>query len=338
MNTIHELLEIAIERRASDLIIKAGNAPALRVDGRMEWTGLPLVTPDSAEELAQQILFSAMRDTLLQSPGPTQSAVAARDPEELEELRRRGEWSGVFSIPCLARVRASLYLQRGTIGADLHLVPWQPLSLEELGMPPLLKRMALEEQGLILLTGPRGAGVTTTKAALIEEINRNVAHRIFSIEDPIEYVFTDRKSVVHQREVGRDTASVSAALHGILRHNPDVIALDLCSDLTAIDQAIRAARSGRLVIVALHASSIRDALQNLVSQFEGADQERVRRGLAEVLLCAVSQRLIRRTEGDGRVPAVELLMNTPEVCEALKSGRMEELPAKAPSDEALERH
>lgn len=299
MNTIHELLEIAIDRRASDLIVKAGSAPALRVNGKMEWTGLPVVTPEYVEEIAQQIIFSSMRDTLLQSPHLPLAVDAAQDKEGLNALLREGEWSGAFSIPCLARVHASLNLQRGTIGANLHLVSWDAPTLDEIGAPPSLKRAVLQERGLILLTGLPNSGVTTTKAALIEEINRHSARHIVSVEDRIEFVFTDQKSVIQQQELGKDTPSVTAALQGLLRYNPDVIVLDLNRDTPAIDVVVDAARAGHLVIAALYAPSIDEALVFLCSRFAETDRNRVRQAISDVLLCAVTHRLAGRHDGAG---------------------------------------
>ena len=203
MFSIHELLEVAIKSKASDVVIKAGAVPAIRVDGRMRLTDLPVLSSHVTRELAFEIMFSANRDAMLQSADVDGEGGELPDAETLmKELEQRQELDMVFSIPRLARVRANLFLQRGTVGAALRLIPLHPYTVDELALPPVLKKMALEPQGLIIITGPTGSGKTTTMAAMIEEINRQTYSNIFTIEEPIEYVFVDKKSVIHQREVG----------------------------------------------------------------------------------------------------------------------------------------
>lgn len=218
MHSIHDLLEIAIKHKASDLVIKAGAVPALRVDGRMQLTELPIISAAATRELAYEIMFSSARDTLLQDPKGDDIGLEMDDPEaRMKELEKRQEIDLVFSIPSLARVRANLFMQRGTVGASLRIIPLHPFTIDELTLPPILKKLVLEPQGLIIITGPTGSGKTTTLAALIEEVNRQKYANIFTIEEPIEYLFRDRRSVVHQREVGQDTHSFQAALRSVTR-------------------------------------------------------------------------------------------------------------------------
>src|SRR5262245_8705505 len=183
MHTIHELLEVAIKHRASDLVIKAGAVPALRLDGRIQLTDLPAMTPEETRELAYEIMFCASRDTLLQYPNSHGGGVDLEDAEAwMKDLEQRQEIDMVFTIPPLARVRANLYMQRGTVGAALRIMPLHPYTIDELALPPILKKMALEPQGLIIITGPTGSGKTTTLAAIVEEINRNKHANVFTIE------------------------------------------------------------------------------------------------------------------------------------------------------------
>lgn len=326
MLTIHALLEIAIQQKASDVAVKAGASPAIRVDGKMRLTALPPVTPQDTRELALEILFSASRDLLLQYPDSAGLGVDTEDADSrLKLLEARQEVDAVFTIPNLARVRANLYMQRGTIGAALRIVPIHPYTVEELALPTLLKKVALEPQGLIIITGPTGSGKTTTLAALIEEINRHKHANIFTIEEPIEYVFTDKKSVVHQREIGHDTLSFEAALRSITRQSPDVIALGELRDLETMDVAMTAAEIGHLVITTLHTTSAAATVDRIVNSFPEQLKRAVCKQLSASLLCITSQRLVQRCEGPGRIPAVEMITNSPMVRKQLEEGETGDL-------------
>ena len=321
MHSIHELLEIAILKKASDLVIKAGAVPALRVDGRMQLTDLPVISAEATRELAYEIMFSAARDTLLQSPNAEGIGMEMEDPEtRMKELEKRQEVDLVFTIPALARVRANLFMQRGTVGASLRIIPLHPFTIDELTLPPLLKKLVLEPQGLIIITGPTGSGKTTTLAALIEEINRHKYANIFTIEDPIEYLFRDRKSVVHQREVGLDTQSFQAALRSVTRQSPDVIAIGELRDKETMDVAMTAAEIGHLVITTLHTTSAAATVDRIVNSFPQYLKRQVCQQLSASLLCVTSQRLVQRSNGQGRIPAVEVMTASPMVKKQLEDG------------------
>ena len=240
MKSIHELLETALKRRASDLVLKAGAPPMMRVDGRMERTDHHSLTPEDTRDLAYSILYSASRDYLIQFP---ESALPGADgdvedaEESMRELQAKRELDVVFTIPKLARIRANLFLQRGMIGAALRIIPLHPYTIDELSLPPMLKEMATQPQGLIIITGPTGSGKTTTMAALVEEINRKRPCNIFTVEEPIEYIFSDKKSVIHQREVGSDTQSFRSALRSVMRQTPDVIVIGEMRDAETMDVA-----------------------------------------------------------------------------------------------------
>ncbi len=321
MHSIHDLLEIAIKHKASDLVIKAGAAPALRVDGRMQLTDLPVISPEATRELAYEIMFASARDTLLQYPNTDDIGVEMEDTDaRMKDLEKRQELDLVFSIPSLARVRANLFMQRGTVGASLRLIPLHPFTVDELNLPPGLKKMALEPHGLIIITGPTGCGKTTTLAALIEEINRHKYANIFTIEEPIEYIFKDKKSVVHQREVGLDTHSFEAALRSVTRQSPDVIAIGELRDRETMDVAMTAAEIGHLVITTLHTTSASATVDRIVNSFPQHLKRQVCQQLSASLLCVTSQRLVHRANGQGRMPAVEVMTTSPTVKKQLEEG------------------
>jgi twitching motility protein PilT len=328
MPNIHDLLEIAIKHKASDLVIKAGAAPALRIDGRMRLTELEIMAPEETRELAYEIMFCASRDTMLQYPNAQHVGADVEDAEaRMRELECRQELDMVFTIPGLARVRANLYMQRGTVGAALRIIPLHPDTIEALGLPPILKKMALEPQGLIVITGPTGSGKTTTLAAILEEINRNTYANIFTIEDPIEYVFTDKKSVIHQREVGQDTQSFESALRSVTRQSPDVIAIGELRDKETMDVAMTAAEIGHLVVTTLHTTSAASTVDRIVNSFPENLKKQVCRQLAASLLCVTSQRLVHRASGVGRLPAVEVMTGSPTVKKQLEEGETGDLYA-----------
>jgi twitching motility protein PilT len=316
MKSIHELLELALKARASDLVLKAGARPAMRIDGKMTNLDLPPLTPRDTREFAYSILFSAARDHLLQYPqDDAMEEEESRDDAEasMRELRARKELDIVFTIPKLARIRANLFLERGTIGAALRVIPLSPYTIDELSLPPVLKEMAMQPQGLVVITGPTGSGKTTTMAAFIEEINRRRPANIYTIEEPIEYVFTDRKSVVHQREVGTDTDSFASALRSVTRQTPDVIAIGEMRDAETMDVAMTAAEIGHLVVTTLHTTSAPATVDRILNSFPQHLKRQVSAQLAASLLCVTSQRLVHRVNGIGRIPAVEVMTNSPTV-------------------------
>lgn len=326
MKSIHELLEMAIKARASDLMIKAGAAPAIRVDGGMRTTDAPILAPEQTRELAYEIMFSASRDALLQYPDSHCLGFDMEDTEaRMKELEQKEELDLVFTIPGQARVRANLFLERSTVGAALRIFPLHPYTIDELELPPLLKKMAMEPQGLIIITGPTGCGKTTTMAALIEEINRSKPANIFTIEEPIEYIFTDKKSVIHQREIGTDTRSFASALRSVTRQSPDVIAIGELRDRETMDVAMTAAEIGHLVITTLHTTSAAATVDRIVNSFPQHLKAQVCQQLSASLLCVTSQRLVHRANGAGRLPAVEVMTASPMVKKLLDEGQTSEI-------------
>ncbi len=327
MHNIHDLLEYAIPRRASDVILKAGSPPVLRIDGKVVVSDLPPLTPLDCHELAYSILYSAARDTLLASAHPRESVEPLDVDEKMQQLEQHAEIDTVFTVGGMARVRCNLFLQRGSISAALRIIPLQPPTIEEANLPSVFKDFVSQQQGLILITGPTGSGKSTTMAALIEEINRTRTANIVTIEEPIEYVFEDKRSVILQREVGTDTASFATALRSVLRQNPDVIAIGEMRDVETMRVALTAAELGHLVIATLHTMSAPATITRILNSFPPEERVPLRVQLANTLICAVAQRLVLRADGAGRLPAVEILVGSPTVRKLIEEGKTDDLYA-----------
>lgn len=298
-----QLLDQAIERQASDLHLTAGVAPILRVDGKLlPLTDFPVVTADSAEKLLASIMTS----------------------DQLERFHQRRELDFSFGYQNM-RFRTNAFYQRGNVSVALRLIPVMIKTMEQLGVPPILERFTEPSQGFVIITGPTGHGKSTTLAALIEAINTKRAEHIITIEDPIEYVFEHKKSVVDQREVGSDTNSFSRALRSALREDPNVILVGEMRDLETIEAALTLAETGHLVFTTLHTNSAAQTADRIVDVFPPHQQQQVRSQLANVLLGVVSQRLLPRAQG-GRVLATEIMVANPAVRNTIREGKTHQLP------------
>lgn len=327
MINIHELLELAIRHRASDLLLKAGAAPALRIDGTVVVTKLPAMSAGDMDELAQSVIYSASRDYLLrfQSADGQSDEIPNLAEEHMRQLADKEEVDLVFTIPNLVRVRANLFLQQSTVAAALRIIPLRAFSVEELNLPPVLREIADARHGLILVTGPTGSGKSTTLASMIEHINTSRHGNITTIEDPIEYVFEDKYCVIYQREVGRDTRSFSAGLRSVLRQTPDVIMVGEMRDADTMAVGIGAAEMGHLILSSIHTTSASGTVERIVNSFQPHERAQVRSQLANVLTGVISQRLLKRANGPGRVPAVEIMINTPTVRKHIEEGSTQEI-------------
>lgn len=327
MINIHELLELAIRHRASDLLLKAGTPPALRIDGTVVVTKLPPLDAGAMEELAQSVIYSASRDHLLQYEDPSKEieSIPTLAEDQMRRLAEKEEVDVVFTIPNLIRVRCNLFMQQNTIAAALRIIPLRPFTVEELNLPPVLRELADARQGLILVTGPTGSGKSTTLAALVDHINSSRHGNIVTIEDPIEYVFEDKHCVVYQREVGRDTRSFAAGLRSVLRQSPDVIMLGEMRDPETMSVAMSAAEMGHLVLSSIHTNSASATVERIVNAFQPHERAQVRLQLGNVLTGVVSQRLLKRFNAPGRVPAVEIMINTPSVRKHIEEGNTQEI-------------
>ncbi|HOM81075.1 MAG TPA: type IV pilus twitching motility protein PilT [Armatimonadota bacterium] len=334
MKDIHGLLEMAIRHKASDVVIKAGSAPALRVYGKIVRTDLPPLSAVDTHELVYNIIASAGRDYLLLRRSQRSPLIDDGDDDDvlgtealLKRLEDGEELDLSFTVPNMLRVRANLYLQRGCMGAALRIIPLKPLQIEELGLPLVLRDLANQPQGLVLVTGPTGSGKSTTLAAMIDYINSTRPCNIVTIEDPVEYLFEDNRSIINQREIGTDTRSFSTALTSVLRQTPDVIMIGEMRDAETMSVAMAAAEVGHLVLSTLHTTSAANTVERIISAFPPHERSQVQIQLATSLQGVISQKLITRADGRGRVPAVEVMIASPTVKKQIEDGTPDQLYA-----------
>jgi len=287
---LDQLLRFAVERGASDVHIKVGSPPFIRIDGRLERTSHSSVSPVETERIAFAIM-------------PKQRA---------EEFIGSSEADFAYSVSGLGRFRVNVLRQRGSVGLVLRRVQSDIPSFEELGLPPVVQRLAENPRGLVLVTGPTGSGKTTTLASMIDYINEAMSRHIVTIEDPIEVLHSDKNSIVNQREVGTDTHDFYSALKRVLRQDPDVILVGEMRDPDTVRTALAAAETGHLVFSTLHTISATDSINRIIDFFPPHEQRQTRMSLAASLRGIVSQRLVEK-RGGGRVPAVEVLVATGRV-------------------------
>ena len=301
--TFDVILRKAMELGASDIHICAGGPYRMRIKGAMAPVGgIPNLTPLDTRQIAGRVLLNARKAT----------------PETLErELDNLQDVDCSYSIPAVGRFRVNLCSQRGTISAVLRAIADQIPEFPQLGLPEVLASIAMEERGLVLLTGTTGSGKSTTLASMIAYVNQRKAGKIVTIEDPIEFLHRDVRSNVIQREIGSDTGSFEAALRAALRQDPDVILVGEMRDRATIDIALKAAETGHLVFSTVHTTDAQRTIARLVSVFDPNEQAATRLRLAESLRAVISQRLLPRADGTGRVVAVEVMRNTATVAECI---------------------
>ncbi len=302
-----ELFKILVKENASDLIIKANACPAIRVQGRIKFISESRVPEAFAESLADQVLPETMR----------------------EQFQRTGEADTSYEIDDVGRFRANIFRQRGRLCLVFRSVLENIPTIDELHLPKRqVEELAALQRGLVLVTGTTGSGKSTTMAAMIEFMNHNYARHIITVEDPIEFTFVDRKSMINQREIGFDTLNYAAALRHVVRQTPDVIVLGEMRDETTVRAALSAAETGHLVISSLHTVNAIQTVERILSFFPQHQHDEVRLQLSLTLEGVLSQRLLPRKNHSTRVPAVEILLGTPTVRELLYNGKTREL-AKA---------
>jgi twitching motility protein PilT len=295
---INDLLKIATERKASDLHLKVGSYPVIRVSGHlMALTELSRLSQEDTIAMAFSIMSGRQK----------------------QKFKDHFEIDLAYSVPGLGRFRVNIFQQRGTVGLVLRVIPSKILTTEELVLPPVLKTIADERRGLILVTGTTGSGKSTSLAAMIDYINTTRTEHIMTIEDPIEFLHRDKKSLVNQREVEVDTKSFAAALRSALRQDPDVILVGEMRDYETIETALNAAETGHLVLSTLHTLDATETINRIISVFPPHQQKQIRLQLAAVLKAAVSQRLMPRADGTGRVPAVEVMRTTNFIRDAVEN-------------------
>src|SRR3954447_5723133 len=285
---IDDLLRIATERKASDLHLKVGNYPHLRIDGDL----LPLT--DQPRISAEDMLNMAF------------SMMSARQKQKFKETT---EIDMAYGVAGLGRFRVNIFQQRGNVGLVLRVIPTKIRALDELFLPKVVEQICDMPRGLVLVTGVTGSGKSTTLAAMVDRVNSSRAEHIVTIEDPIEFLHRDKKGYVNQREVGVDTPSFGAALRASLRQDPDVILVGEMRDLETISTALHAAETGHMVFSTLHTLDAVETINRIISVFPPPEQKQVRMQLAATVRAVISQRLVRKADGNGRVPAVEVLLS-----------------------------
>ena len=286
---INDILKVATERKASDVHLKVGAHPIIRVDGQL----VPLV---EFKRLMQE-------DTIAMG-------FSIMSTQQKEKFKQYLEIDIAYSVPGLGRFRCNIFQQRGSVGLVLRLIPARILATRELLLPPVLDRIAEEERGLVLVTGTTGSGKSTTLAAMIDHINATRNCHIVTIEDPIEFLHRDKKAIINQREVEVDTRAFSVAMRVALRQDPDVILVGEMRDFETIETALLAAETGHLVLSTLHTLDATETINRIIAVFPPHQQKQIRIQLSAVLRAVVSMRLLPRADGLGRVPAVEVLIST----------------------------
>lgn len=303
MLTLHILLEEMIKTNASDLHLTAGIPPQLRIDGDIAPTNHEPLTP----EVCESLIYSVLRD----------------DQKKRFEMNKELDLS--FGIAGLARFRVNVFLQRGVTTAAIRRIPYQIPDFDTLGLPGVVRTFAELPNGLILVTGPTGSGKSTTLAAMIDRINGSRAGHIITIEDPIEYIHAHRRCIVNQREVNADTKSFPDALKYVLRQDPDVILIGEMRDLETISAALTIAETGHLVFATLHTNSTFESINRIVDVFPANQQRQILSQLAFVLKGVITQQLIARSHGGGRINVSEVLVCTPAVSAVVREGKTHQI-------------
>lgn len=304
MAQLDVLLERALAYGASDLHLQAGTLPLIRVHGRLQL--LPEADiPDGYEAALLAILTESQRQT----------------------FETHSDLDFAYEIPEVGRFRVNLLRQYKGVGAVFRLLPTRIRTLEELGLPQVVYSLVRLEQGLVLVTGPTGSGKSTTLAALVDHINQESDKHIVTIEDPLEFIHPNKKSLVTQREVGAHTTSFAAALRAVLREDPDIILLGELRDLESISLAITAAETGHVVFGTLHTRTAASTVDRLIDVFPSDQQSQIRTMLAETLKGVIAQQLLIRTDGQGRVIAVEILIGTTALANLIREGKTYQIPS-----------
>jgi twitching motility protein PilT len=293
---LQELLKVAVERKASDLHLKVGSPPVLRIDENL----FPLT--DQARLTAEDTIAMAF---------------SIMNNKQKEKFREHNELDLAYSVAGLGRFRANVFQQRSTVAIALRVIPIKILTMQELNLPLILEKLAIEPRGLLLVTGTTGSGKSSTLAAMIDHINSSRTGHIITIEDPVEFLHRDKKCLVNQREVGIDTEGFSMALRSALRQDPDIILVGEMRDYDTISTALIAAETGHLVMSTLHTIDAAETIHRIISVFPPYQQKQVRLQLASVIKGIISQRLVPRADGKGRVPAVEVMIATQTIREAI---------------------
>jgi twitching motility protein PilT len=300
MNDLRDIIRLAAEMKASDVFIKEGSPPAMRIHGRIQTTaGFEKLTADDTRRLAYSIMSH----------------------EQIGRFEHRHEMDLAFTVEDVTRVRANIYQQRGTMGLVCRLIPLKIYSLEQLGLPPVVGELTMHREGLILVTGPTGSGKSTTLAAMINKINDERRANIVTVEDPIEFVHPDKNSILSQREIGIDTDSFTDALKYIVRQNPDVILVGEMRDIETMNVALQASETGHLVFSTVHTASASETLDRIINLFPPHERATLCLRMSNSLRGVVSQKLLPRVDAEGRVAALEIMIATPTIAKLVEEGK-----------------
>ena len=303
MIKLHELLSMQVQYSASDLILKAGSPPIMRINGDLNALNLPPLTEVDIESGIIEILKK----------------------EQIEDYKKHAEIDISYAMINVARFRINFFRQKGSPGAVCRLIPSKIPTVEELGFPSVLKEIVLRPRGLIVVTGPSGCGKTTTQATLLNLRNETDTCHIITVEDPVEFIHENKKALVTQREIGRDTISFGNALKFVLRQDPDVIFVGEMRDLETISLVITAAETGHLVITTLHTSDSISTIDRIIDVFPPHQQNQIRSQLSLNLLCIISQDLLKRADGNGRVAAYEILIANAPVRNLIREAKTHQI-------------
>lgn len=305
LNELHidELLHIVVDKQCSDLHICQNSPPVIRQDGQMVRMNFESFTPP----ILQRMMYEIISD------------------ENIQKFETTLELDFSYQLPGRARFRVNMYRDKGSVAAAFRLIPQKIPTIEQLSLPPVLKVLCEKPRGLILVTGPTGSGKSTSLAAMINHINTNHAHHIITIEDPIEYLHEHKKSLINQREVGSDTKSFLNALRGSLREDPDILLVGEMRDMETISLAITAAETGHLVFATLHTNNAAESVDRMIDVFPPGQQEQIRVQLSNNLVAIISQQLMRRANGDGRVPANEIMLASPAIRNLIREAKTHQI-------------
>jgi len=300
---LHQLLRAMVEKGASDMHITTGSPPLLRIDGAIVPLKLQPLSPVETKQLCYSVLTE----------------------EQKIQFEKSKELDLSFGVKNLSRFRANIFMQRGAVSGAFRSIPFRILSFEELGLPPAVAALASRPRGLILVTGPTGAGKSTTLASIVDKINGESRQHIMTVEDPIEYLHPHKRCIVNQREVGSDTAGFKQALKYVLRQDPDVVLVGEMRDLETIEAALTIAETGHLVFATLHTNSALQSINRIIDVFPPHQQPQIRAQLSFVLEGVISQLLIPRAGGPGRVLSMEVLIPTPAVRNLVREDKIHQI-------------
>jgi len=298
-----KLLQEAVEKKASDLHFSVGLPPILRLHGELIALDGPMLNPQDTETISRKIM----------------------DEKQVKSFVEQGELDLAYSCPGLARFRVNIYRQRGSTAIAMRVINTEIPSLSSLGLPAVIEKFTDYHKGLLLVTGPTGSGKSTTQASLIDLINQQRNCHIITLEDPIEYLHHNKNCMINQREIGQDSRDFTAALRAALRQDPDVILVGEMRDLETISTAITAAETGHLVMATLHTVDAVQTIDRVIDVFPPHQQQQIRVQLANTLIGVIAQRLLRRRDGKGRVPAVEILVSNPAVRNLIREGKIHQI-------------